>query len=171
MDESKVQHWKGGLPYGPDVRKLEEAFPTPEEGQIIGHDEFEKVLKMKRGSARYYGVINKWRGNSTSKSGLFPERDIDTEWISGVGLKVLAPAERLHHGERDTRASIRHRTRARNRTLATPRDRLDDIGQRRYDLDAKAHAMARESDIALRRQIAIDLAPVKSLPKPKLQER
>ena len=60
-DKAKSEVWRGGLPYAPDAAKLEKAFPNPEEGQLFKHEEFEKLLIEKRGTQRYYGVINSWR--------------------------------------------------------------------------------------------------------------
>lgn len=151
-----------GIPYNLDVQKLEEKFPSPAEDQIIRHAEFEELLKIPPKTQRYYGVINTWRKR------LRTERNIDSEWLHGVGLKILNPADRLKESERNVKQGIRHTGRAFKRLAIVPRDRLDAIGQARYDhalqVASKLTAAGREA----RHELAIDLAPIKSLPKPKL---
>lgn len=159
---SKLPQVVGGIPYGPDVRKLEEAFPNPEEDQIIKHAEFEALLKIPKQTQRYYGVINTWRRR------LRNDRNIDSEWVQGIGVKILNPADRLKVSEANVKQGIRHTGRAFRRLAITPRDRLDTVGQARYD-----HAIAVASKLTqagrdAKRELAIDLAPVKSLPKVKL---
>lgn len=151
-----------GIPYGPDVRKLEETFPSPEEDQIIKHEEFEKVIRTPAKTARFYGVINTWRRR------LRTDRNIDTEWVQGVGVKILNPADRLKVSEGNIKQGIRHTGRAFRRLGVVPRERLDSVGQARYD-----HAIQVASKLTIagreaKKELAIDLAPVKSLPKPKL---
>lgn len=151
-----------GIPYGPDIRKLEEAYPSPEEDQVYTHTDLENLLKITQKTPRYYGVVNSWRRR------LRTDRNIDSEWIHGVGLKILNPADRLKESERNVKQGIRHTGRAFRRLAIVPRERLDTMGQARYD-----HALAVASKLTQAgrdagRELAIDLAPVKSLPKPKL---
>lgn len=151
-----------GIPYGPDVRKLEETYPNPEEDQIIKHEDFEKIIRTEQKTARFYGVINAWRRR------LRADRNIDSEWVQGVGVKILNPAERLKVSESNIKQGIRHTGRAFRRLAITPRDRLDGIGQQRYDHQLQAVAKLTTAGRETLKEIAIDLAPVKSLPKPKL---
>jgi hypothetical protein len=160
MSEAKL--WKGGLPYGPQVKKLEEAYPRPEEDSVISHEDFVALVSETKGTQRYYGVINSWRKK------LFNELGIDTAWLPGDGIKILPPADRLKVSEGDFKTGLRKAKRAVRRLAATPRERLDDIGRKRYD--HTAIVMAKVSSVAdeARKQLAIDLAPVKSLPRPQL---
>lgn len=151
-----------GIPYGPDVRKLEEAFPNPEEDQVITSEEFEKVIRTPAKTARFYGVINTWRRR------LRTDRNIDTEWVQGVGVKILNPADRLKVSEGNIKQGIRHTGRAFRRLAITPRERLDATGQQRYDHQLQVAAKLTAAGRDAKRELAIDLAPVKSLPKPKL---
>lgn len=160
MDELKS--WKGGLPYGPQVRKLEDNYPVPEENRIISHNELSEIIGENHGTKRYYGVINSWRKT------LLNELGIDTAWLPSEGLKILDPSDRLHHSEADFKSSLRKAKRSVRRLAATPRDRLDDIGKRRYDHAAIVMAKIKLEAEHAQKQLAIDLAPVKSLPKPKL---
>lgn len=159
---AKLAQVVSGIPYGPDVRKLEEAFPNPEEDQVISSDQFESIIRVEQKTARFYGVINTWRRR------LRTDRNIDSEWIQGVGVKILNPADRLKVSEGNIKQGIRKTGRAFRRLAITPRERLDAIGQQRYDhqlqIGAKLTAAGREA----KRELAVDLAPVKSLPKPKL---
>jgi hypothetical protein len=160
--KKEAKMWNAGIPYSPDVKMLEDTYPQLEEGSMIVHSDFEEILKMKAGSQRYYGVINSWRKY------LRRTRDIDTEWDRGVGLKILTPGERMGCGENDLARSIRASGRAIKRTLGTDRDRLDETGKRRYDHIASKVKPFLEFANRTRREISIDIAPVKSLPKPKI---
>lgn len=159
---SKLPVVVAGIPYGPDIRKLEEAYPSPQEDQIIKSEDFEKIIRCEQKTPRFYGVINSWRRR------LRNERNIDSEWVQGVGVKILNPADRLKVSETNIKHGIRKTSRAYRRLAITPRDRLDEVGQQRYDhqmtVAAKLIAAGRDA----KRELAIDLAPVKSLPKPKL---
>jgi hypothetical protein len=162
---SDLKLWKGGLPYGPQVKKLEDAYAAPEEDSLISHEELQKLTGEPKASQRYYGIVNSWRKR------LFNELGIDSAWIPGEGVKILPPADRLHASEVDFKHGLRKTKRAVRRLAATPRDRLDDMGQKRYDHAAVVMAKLKgEADLA-QKQLAIDLAPVKSLPRPKLVDK
>lgn len=151
-----------GIPYGPDIRKLEEAFPNPQEDQVIKSEDFEAIIKVEQKTSRFYGVINAWRRR------LRNERNIDSEWIPSVGVKILNPADRLKVSEGNIKHGIRKTSRAYRRLAITPRDRLDAVGQQRYDHQMEVAAKLVSAGRDAKRDLAIDLAPVKSLPKPKL---
>lgn len=159
---AKLAEVVAGIPYGPDIRKLEEAFPNPQEDQVIKSEEFESIIKTPQKTGRFYGVINAWRRR------LRAERNIDSEWVQGVGVKILNPADRLKVSETNIKQGIRKTGRAFRRLAITPRDRLDAVGQQRYDhqlqVGVKLTAAGREA----KKELAIDIAPVRSLPKPKL---
>jgi hypothetical protein len=151
-----------GIPYGPDVRKLEEAFPNPEEDQVIKSEDFEKIIRVEQKTARFYGVINAWRRR------LRTDRNIDSEWVHGVGVKILNPADRLKVSEVNIKQGIRKTGRAFRRLAITPRERLDAVGQQRYDHQLQVGAKLIQAGRDAKKELAIDLAPVKSLPKPRL---
>lgn len=151
-----------GMPYGPDVIKLDEAFARPEEGQKILSRQFENILGIPQKTQRFYGVINSWRRK------LLNDRNIDTQWIQGEGLKILAPSDRLPVTERDMRIANRRTKRAIRRHVIIPRDRLDEIGKQRYDHNSGVYAKLKAAVDDARKELPIDLAPVKSLPKPRL---
>lgn len=151
-----------GVPYAPDIRKLDEAFPAPDEDAIIRHAELEALIKVPAKTGRYYGIVNTWRKR------LRNERNIDSEWLHGIGLKILNPADRLKESERNIKQGIRHTGRAFRRLATVPRERLDSVGQARYDHAIGVAAKLTQAGKDAQRELAIDLAPVKSLPKPKL---
>src|SRR5687767_9504483 len=97
----KLPQVVNGIPYGPDIRKLEEAYPNPEEDQVLTHKELEALLRIEQKSQRYYGVINSWRRR------LRNERNVDSEWVHGVGVKILNPADRLKVSEGNIKQGIR----------------------------------------------------------------
>lgn len=156
----EAAQWLAGVPYGPQVKRLKDAYPKPEEGLVLSHDELEELLNEERGSQRYYGVVNSWR------SYLLKDLGIDSAWVQGEGLKILDPAERLKVGEDQFRHGLRKTKRAFKRTAIIPRDRLDEIGKQRFDHQMKVMARMSTAAIEAKRELAIELAPVKSLPKP-----
>jgi hypothetical protein len=83
--------FKGGLPYGPEVKRLREMYPVPKltEGLRIPHEQLEGILNEKRSTGRYYGVINSWITRERNENGIF------ICWEPSKGLKILNPAEIL----------------------------------------------------------------------------
>lgn len=156
--------FRGGLPYGPDIKRLDDAFPVDSltEGRVIEHGELEKILTCKRGSSRYYGVIDTWIGQRRSANGIV------LVWEPTRGLKVLNPAEILEHAEVRTRQKIRQTGRAIRIFGLVDRERLDGTGQKRLDHQMRVVSTLKESLESSRKQLAIELAPVKSLPKRKI---
>jgi hypothetical protein len=144
------------------VKKLEEAFPKPDEDLLITHEELQALIGEEKGSQRYYGVINSWRKK------LFNELGIDTAWDPGEGVKILAPADRLHASEHGFKQHLRATKRDSRRLAATPRERLNDVGQQRYDHVSIVMAKIKGAIDTTQKQLAVELAPVKSLPKPKI---
>lgn len=157
--------FRGGIPYGPDVQRLSEAFAVPSlvEGLMITHEELEKILELKRGNSRYYAVINSWISKQKN------ENSIIIVWESRVGLKVLDPASILNHAEVRTRQKAGQLNRAVKLFGWVRRDRLDDTGQKRYDHQVRVAAVLAQAVTSAKKELAIELAPIKSLPKPKVQ--
>ena len=161
---AETQLFFGGLPYTPDVNKLIEAFPVPtmSEGRTLSHNELTGVLNLKRDS-RYYGVINAWRKK------LRDEFRVIVEWDRNNGLVVLDPAKCLTHRERGVQQKGRLLGRSVNRLAHdVDRTRLDDTGKSRFDHVLMAAAKMKQAAQLGSREMAVELAPVKSLPKPKI---
>ena len=155
----------GGLPYAIDVKRLEEAFPVSalNEGKTIDHETLEKLLEVKRGTQRYYGIINSWIKRERNQN------NVHLAWQPGEGLKVLNPAELLDEGDRKTLKGIRGTIRGISTYAWVDRNRLDDTGKQRLDHKITVAAKLRDNLISSRTQMAVDLAPVKCLPKPDLR--
>lgn len=160
MSESKV--YRGGMPYGPDIKRLREAYPsnTLTEGLVMEHAALEGIIGAPKGSQRYYGVINSWRSEELNKNGIF------MAWQPGDGLKVLSPSEILARGDSVTLQKIKQLGRATKIYAWVSRDRLDEMGQKRLDHQLLKTGQIREAMNTARREMAIDLAPIKSLPRP-----
>jgi len=153
--------FRGGLPYQPDVRALEEAFSELNEGEEILYEAIEGILKCSRTSCRFDGVITSWRHR------LIRERDIDTK-RTGTGVRILFPHERMEEADADILSGFRKAKRGGKRFCATPFNRLDEIGRKKFD-----HKMLTVARIGLildgmKKELKLDLPAAKSLPKPKL---
>lgn len=155
--------FRNGTPYGPDIKRLNEAFPVPAlaEGLVIEHSRLEKVLGYKKGTSRYYGVIDSWINHQRA------ENSIVIAWELSVGLKVLNPAEILEYAEKRVRQKLTQTGRAIKMFGWVDRDRLDAVGQKRLDHQARVARVLKESVDIARKQLAVELAPIQSLPKPK----
>lgn len=158
---SNATFFKRGVPYGPDVKRLYDAFPTEQlvEGTILGRDELAKILQTRVGTGRYYGVLNAWARDVRSRLGLY------LKWISGVGLKVLAPTEVLEHGEKTIFSGMRKTSRGVRVLAYVDRPRLDEKGQRRLDHQVRVAEMLAGTLRDAKKQMAFEVLPVASLPK------
>lgn len=116
----------GGLPTGPDVKKLEEAFGTPEPG-LIKHEEIEAVIGERRGTSRYRTVVNAWRKQ------LFNTSNVEARAEPGLGILFMTAKERSENGVRGIRHAARHVVRVVNRVRAVPVDELDEVTRRKHD--------------------------------------
>jgi len=158
-EKQGTRYWLSGIPYGPQVNKLKDKYPKPEEDMLISHDELEGIINEKRDRQRYTGIITSWRKYLLNSLG------IDSEWMRGEGLKILNPADRLNVGENNFKQGIRKTRRAFRRTALVPRDRLNDEGRQRFDHHMIIMAKLGTAAIEARKGLAVELAPVKSLPK------
>ena len=152
--------FRGGIPYAIDVRRLQEAFPTASlvEGLLVTHSELEGVLDCKRGTQRYYGVVNSWIKHERHSNGVF------AVWEFAQGIRILDPSGVLDYAETRTRQKIKQ-TGGAIRTFAwVDRQRLNDTGQKRLDHQLRVAAAIAASLDTARQQLTIDLTPVKSLP-------
>ncbi len=162
MSDSIV--WRGGMPYGPDRKRLNEAFPVSSltEGRTILHQELEGAINCKAKTSRYYSVVDSWIHQQENENGIF------MRWEPTVGVKIMTPADVLAHAETKTRQKLRQTVKAIRIFGKVDRPRLDKIGQERLDHQMRVASLIKESADGARKQLAVDLAPVKSLPKPKL---
>ena len=154
----------GGLPFAPDVNRLDAAFPVGEliEGRLIEHEGIEAIVQAKRGTGRYYGVVNAWISRQRNTNGIF------ITWQPGDGVKILSPAEVLEHTETRARQKMRQTGKAIKNFAWVDRNRLDEMGQKRLDHQMRVAGAIKDALDKGRRELAIDLAPVISLPKRKI---
>lgn len=158
----------GGMPYGPDVKRLIEAFPVPEleEGRLIPHEDLEKAVQAKKGTSRYYGVINSWISTMRDEDG------IHLAWDHSMGISVLDPASLLSFREVKLRQKARQTASAINafKWVAAVSHRLDDMGRKRLTHIMESAAKLKMALQESKKEMAIDLSPIKSLPKPPVRE-
>lgn len=153
------QTFRGGIPYQVDVNRLKDAFPITSlaEGRVIKHDDLERVVKVRPGAQRYYGVINSWIGQMKHANGIF------MVWEPSVGIKVLNPADILTFAETRTRQKMRQTRKAIQHFAWVDRSRLNDMDQQRLDHKMRISAAIRDSLLAANKELAVILAPVKSI--------
>ena len=156
--------FRGGVPYAVDVRRLTEAFPVPSltEGRVIEHKQLEEIVNSPKGSQRYYGVINSWIGQMKHANGVF------MTWEPSVGIKIQDPAGIFSFAENRTRQKIRQTGKAIKNFAWVDRSRLDPRGRERYDHQQQVLVRIEDALKNARKDLAVDLAPIQSLPKPKL---
>jgi hypothetical protein len=90
------------------------------------------------------------------------------EWQPGSGVKVLNPAEILESAETRLKQKIGQTGRAIKRFAWVDRSRLDTVGQQRLDHQVRVAAKLKEALGTGKKELAVELSPVQSLPKPKL---
>jgi hypothetical protein len=158
--------FKAGMPYGPDVRRLMEEFPPEEliEGKEISHIDIEKIIGYAKGTARYYGVVNSWFTHERT------EHNIVIVWNPPDGAKILAPAEVLEFAETKVHQKAKGLGRATRKLTWVDRDRLNDTGRQRLDHQLGVAAKIGQYLNSIKKEMAIALAPVKSLPRRPLQK-
>jgi len=168
MAENQQEHdlsvFKGGMPYEPDVKRLEENYPVQSltEGLVIDHKILSAIVKCKQGTGRYYGVIDSWRKKLRNENGIM------LLWKQGVGLYVAHPHEILQHSEKRVREHLGGVRRGIKIIGHADRERLDELGKQRYDHTAKAYLFISTAVEQGRKQLPYEVPAVKSLPKPKI---
>lgn len=60
MNES-AKTYSGGLPVGPDIRALNEAFPNLRAGAVLTYDAIGAVIGAQWRETRFWRVLNAWR--------------------------------------------------------------------------------------------------------------
>lgn len=76
----------GGLPTGPDVRALNEAFPDLKEGAEISYTAIGEVLRIQYGDPRFRTVLTAWRHAKRNEGFL-------TCCIPGKALRIMTEKE------------------------------------------------------------------------------
>lgn len=157
---SREKIFRGGLPYGPELKRLNEAFPSLELGQTITHTEMSDVLELDRNGPRYSAIVRAWRKS------LLRNCDIDCEPVPGVGIRVMTPAERQEFRRGRWRGRSRLVDRERRTYATIPVAQLTEAQKARFDNDMHAMNKIAEAQKDVRKLLTVN--PVQSLPKPKL---
>ncbi len=159
MQTKKESLFIGGVPTEPDVKLLLAAFPDPQRGQLITHEQIEGVITVHRSSSRYRTVVAAWRRR------LINESNLDTTAIPGVGIRVLAEYDRVTASAKDYRRGVATVGKATRRVSRVQVERLTEQEQ------TKAEHVRRQMEATLAagrqsvKEIAIRLAPPESNPR------
>ena len=102
----------GGMPTGPDVRKLMKAFAALSEGDEITHESVESVLEIVRRDSRYKTVTTAWRRQ------LLKDRNIELAAIANIGFRALTPSERVSGAVAGIRYGVRKVARSVNKVTS-----------------------------------------------------
>jgi hypothetical protein len=155
----------GALPYEPDVKRIEEAFPIKNlyEGQIIKHPEIAKVLGVVHGTNRYYGVVNSWKT-------LLKHHKIELLTKPKIGYEVGEPHEIMAQAEKDLRSGLKKTGKGIKRFRRVDATRLDESGRERHmQLNLVANHIESHNKWA-RKSLPIEAPAVVSLPKRMMAE-
>lgn len=118
----------GGIPTGPDVKLLAEAFDPIEPGDEFTHDAMEKVLSIKRDSARYRSVTDAWRRDKLR------DENVEIVALPRVGFRALTPNERVDENIKGFRYGTRKQARSVNRIARVKQtEDLDAIHRQKQD--------------------------------------
>lgn len=109
-----------GMPTAVDVRKLRAAFDSRKEGQLIGYDEINEVLRVAKDTHRWRSVVQAWRRQ------LYRERNELLIAETGKGFVVASPSERIHFSASKYKSGLRFVRRAGDVSGSTDRDRLNE---------------------------------------------
>lgn len=108
----------GGIPTGPDVKRLRESLPKLTDGLEITHDDVSAVLGLSPRTSRYRAVTGAWRKDALNLD------NIEIAAVPSIGFKCLSGPERLsanikgfRQGTRKQGKSIRRVTMIRAETL------------------------------------------------------
>lgn len=100
-----------GVPCGPDVRKLLDAFGAPQPGDQIEHTEVEDALgTIRYRSERYKTVVAAWRKT------LLEKHNVDLQAVPGVGYRALNDEERVDAGVTGSKRGLRQIVRSTRRS-------------------------------------------------------
>lgn len=154
------KHHFGGLSTAPDVKKLDEAFPTLREDQILTADELAAIIGEAPGSRRFRTVLHAWCNHVAH------ERNQAVVSLRGIGYHVLCEPGRIQRGAQQFRLAVRGIGRAGESLAAIRSEKLDDADKRRLD-----HARRLvDTTAAAARQAVRDLPPDLK-PQPRLPLR
>lgn len=121
--DGKQNLYFGGVPTGPEVRKLEAHFDDMEgmRGTLIAHAKIEKVIGVKRKDQRYKSIVDRWRRRVESSTGIVISGRGEA---IGKGFVVLSHGEQLSFGVGQRRGAGRKIARWHSTVTDTDEDQL-----------------------------------------------
>lgn len=154
--------FRGGVPYGPDVKRLTEAFPhqTLTDDRVITHGDLEKVLGLDRGTSRYYGVVDAW------KRGQKRFHQIYMAWEPKVGMRVLPPLGVWRHNSKRRDRGLRTTIRGISDYNYVQSYRLDQEQQVRFAHEYKVNSLLYGDIKRAKNELALPPQTIASLPRP-----
>jgi hypothetical protein len=120
----KAKLFVGGVSTEPDVKRLLETFGCPDEGKVISYADVEAMLGIERTTSRFRTVVTAWRRQ------LKKLHNVEMFTLSGVGYRVLAPADRVVGSVNEFARGVRKIGRAVTRIESVPVERLDQKQQK-----------------------------------------
>ena len=142
----------GGMPTEMDVKKLLNAWPDIQAGQMIGYAEVEKVLALSRNENRFRGVTDAWRRTLERESNVF------LKVLATIGFQRLSEAERSKHHARKWVGGLRLASREVRRQKCVNVAALDE--RTRGEHDHRLRVMAAHHEDASKS--VRDMAPPKA---------
>lgn len=141
-----------GLPTGPQVRKLEEAYPDLNalRGTFITHEAVERIIGEQRESTRYKTVTSAWRRKILNSLGIVLDGQGEAQ---GVGFRVLTHGEQLHKGVGWRRQAARRIRRSRDVVIWSDEDKLTPEQRRIRDYELAAHARLQAAVLGSRKKL------------------
>lgn len=109
-----------GVPTEVDVKRLEETFGIPAEDVLIEYDSIEQALQLQKDSYRFRTVLHAWR------SKLEREYNLLMVAVSGQGVKVATPDDRVTWASKKLKQGRRSIVRGSGIAATTDASRLSD---------------------------------------------
>lgn len=108
------------IPYAPDLRKLDEAFPNLQPGDLIGWEQLAAAAGWGKETPRFKAVQAAWRKR------VFRERNVVLIAVPGKGVQVADGSERITHAADTQKSGFRKIARAARVAMTTEAKGLPD---------------------------------------------
>lgn len=116
----------GGIPTGPDVKKLRDSIGELTEGRDIPHDEVQAILGIDPRASRYRSVTTAWRRE------MLNEQNIEIAAVPSVGFRVLPQAERLTTNIKGFKQGTRKQGKSVRRIVQIETEKLSEAEQQKH---------------------------------------